>query len=103
MQTCAGPYQIIIVPLLLESPLKNAVDRILVVDCSDEVQLERLLARDIETKDQARRMIAAQASREDRLALADDVILNNVDVAETRAQVGDLHEKYLTLAGMADA
>jgi dephospho-CoA kinase len=98
MQTRGGPYQIVIVPLLVESPLKNLVDRIVVVDCSEAIQLERLLARDIGTKDQARRMLAAQASRQERLALADDVIANDTDIAETRIQVAALHARYLALA-----
>jgi len=98
MQTRGGPYQIVIVPLLVESPLKNIVDRIVVVDCSEAIQLERLLARDIGTKDQARRMLAAQASRQERLALADDVIANDADIAETRIQVAALHARYLALA-----
>jgi len=98
MQTRSGPYQLVIVPLLVESPLKNSVDRILVVDCSEERQLERLLARDIESRDQARRMIAAQSSREDRLALADDVITNDADIELTRQQVADTHQAYLALA-----
>lgn len=98
MQTHGGPYQIVIVPLLVESPLKSLVDRIVVVDCSEEVQLERLLARDTGTEVQARRMMEAQASREERLALADDVIANDADIAETRMQVAALHARYLSLA-----
>ena len=98
MQAKSGPYQLVIVPLLVDSPLKNSVDRILVVDCSEERQLERLLARDVESREQARRMIAAQSSREDRLALADDVITNNADIELTRQQVADTHQAYLALA-----
>ena len=98
MRTLDGPYQLIIVPLLVESPLKDHADRILVVDCSEERQLQRLLARDIETEAQARRMIAAQSSREERLALADDVINNDGDIESTRAQVADIHQNYLAFA-----
>ncbi len=98
MRTRGGPYQIVIVPLLVESPLKDLVDRIVVVDCSEKIQLERLLARDSGTNDQARRMIAAQASREERLALADDVIENDEDIDDTRGQVAALHARYLTFA-----
>jgi dephospho-CoA kinase len=98
MQTRGGPYQIVIVPLLVESPLKDLVDRVVVVDCREKIQLERLLARDSGTNDQARRMIAAQASREERLALADDVIENDEDIDDTRGQVAALHARYLTLA-----
>lgn len=92
-----GPYQIIVVPLLVESPMREFMDRVLVVDCETETQLRRLLARDAENEDQARRMLAAQASREDRLAIADDIISNDDDLESTRRQVNALHEKYLSL------
>lgn len=98
MHTFGGPYQIIVVPLLVESPLRNSVNRVLVVDCSREVQLARLLQRDAESYEQAERMIASQATREERLALADDVIDNNGDLDSVRRQVRRLHRKYLSLA-----
>jgi dephospho-CoA kinase len=103
MRTKTGPYQLIIVPLLVESPLKDRLDRILVVDCSKERQLERLLARDLETPQQAHRMLAAQSSREDRLALADDVIVNDASLQLTRQQVADTHRRYLALASAESA
>jgi len=90
-----GPYQIVVVPLLAESPLKDYVDRILVVDCDEETQVSRLLARDAETEEQARRILAAQASREERLAIADDIIDNNGPVSATRTQVAALHARYI--------
>jgi dephospho-CoA kinase len=93
-----GPYQIIVVPLLAESPIRTLMDRILVVDCSEKVQLERLQARDSEGVAQAKRMIAAQASREERLAIADDIIVNDGSVDETARQVDTLHGRYLELA-----
>ncbi len=93
-----GPYRLIVVPLLAESPMRAEMDRVLVVDCSEDVQLERLLARDADSIEQARRIIAAQASREDRLAIADDVVLNDTDIADTRRQVEALHERYLSLS-----
>lgn len=92
-----GRYQIIVVPLLTESPLRDYVDRILVVDCDEEIQLQRLLDRDAESEDQARRILAAQASRADRLAIADDVIRNDGDLSATRDQVARLHDFYLGL------
>lgn len=94
----AGPYQIITVPLLVGSPLQEFMDRILVVDCDEETQLSRLLARDVETVNQARRIVAAQASRQERLAIADDVISNDAELTSTRDQVDALHSKYLILA-----
>lgn len=92
-----GTYQIIVVPLLVESPLKDVVDRILVVDCDEMTQIRRLTARDAESEDQARRMLAAQSSREERLAIADDVIRNDTSLAHTFEQVAALHEIYRSL------
>jgi dephospho-CoA kinase len=69
-----------------------------VVDCDPEIQLARLQARDGATRQQAERMLAAQASRAQRLAVADDVILNNGDIAELRVQVEKLHREYSNAA-----
>jgi dephospho-CoA kinase len=96
--TAGGDYQIIVVPLLAESPLKDYVDRILVVDCDEETQIRRLLERDTDTEEQARRILAAQASRDERLAIADDVIRNEANLDSTRSQVASLHEIYRSLA-----
>jgi dephospho-CoA kinase len=98
-EAAGGQYQIIVVPLLVESPIRQFMDRVLVVDCAEEAQLQRLLARDAENEDQARRILAAQASRQDRLGIADDVIINDDELADTRRQVDSLHSKYLILAG----
>jgi len=92
-----GPYQIIVVPLLAESPLKRFVDRIVVVDCDEDTQIRRLLSRNTDSEDQARRILAAQASRGERLAIADDVIHNDGDLEATAAQVAALHHGYLAL------
>ena len=97
-QTAGGLYQIIVVPLLVESGLQTLFDRILVVDCPPEVQLARLLNRDRESADQAKSMLAAQASREERLAAADDVIVNDRDLEYLRTQVEALHSRYSTLS-----
>ena len=93
-----GPYQMVVVPLLVKSPMKSDMQRILVVDCSEEIQIARLLERDTECDEQARRMVASQASRIERLTIADDVILNDDDLAQTRRQVEALHTQYLALA-----
>ena len=93
-----GSYQLIVVPLLVGSALLEMVDRVLVVDCDEETQIRRLLARDAETVDQAQRIIAAQSSREERLEIADDVIRNVGSLRETREQVVRLHETYERLA-----
>lgn len=93
-----GPYQLIIVPLLVGSPLLGFVDRVLVVDCDEDLQVQRLMARDTETVEQARRILAAQSSREARLAIADDVIDNDRSLHETRLRVQELHESYRRIA-----
>ena len=93
-----GEYQIIVVPLLASSPLADFVDRILVVDCDEETQVDRLLARDAGTEDLARRIIVAQASRHERLAIADDVILNEGKIDDARSAVTRLDQKYRRFA-----
>ena len=95
----SGPYHLIVVPLLADSPMRRDIDRVLVVDCEETVQLARLLDRDAESEAQARRMIAAQASRAERLAIADDIIRNDGSLEETEEQVVRLHRKYLSLSG----
>ncbi len=92
-----GPYQILVIPLLLENGLETLVDRILVVDAPEETQLERLQTRDAMGLEQARRMLSAQTTRAARLAAADDVITNTGSLADLRLQVQQLHEKYLGL------
>lgn len=93
-----GPYQILVIPLLAESARDAEVDRVLVVDSPVELQMSRLLARDAENAAQARAMIAAQATREQRLALADDVILNDGDRASLDSAVAALDAKYRGLS-----
>jgi dephospho-CoA kinase len=92
-----GIYQIIVVPLLVSSALLEFVDRVLVVDCEEEQQLDRLVARDSGTREEARRILAAQSSREERLEIADDVIRNDSDLEHLRREVTALDEKYRRL------
>ena len=99
----SGPYQVIVVPLLVGSALMQFVDRVLVVDCDEETQIQRLIARDTESVEQARKILSAQASRDDRLAIADDVINNDRDLAETVQQTAHLDKKYRDLAGHCSA
>ncbi len=91
-------YCIFCVPLLIESGMTDLADRILVVDVSRDVQLARLCQRDGMTHAAALQILAAQASREQRLAVADDVIDNNGDVAALSRQVQELHQKYCRLS-----
>jgi dephospho-CoA kinase len=94
----SGPYQLIVVPLLVGSPLLGFVDRVLVVDCDEDTQLQRLMDRDSETIEHAREILGAQSSREERLAIADDVIRNDQDQGHTQSQVIDLDQIYRRLA-----
>lgn len=94
-----SPYVIYAVPLLIESShARDRCARICVVDCTLETQVERVKARDNLTEEQILAIIAAQASREVRLAAADDVIDNNGEFAALAPQVARLHENYIKLA-----
>jgi dephospho-CoA kinase len=97
-QAAGGRYQILAIPLLVEHNLKASVERVLVVDCSEALQLRRVQVRDGVTLAEARAVLAAQASRAARLAVADDVIVNEGDLAQVRQQVEALHIRYGTLA-----
>jgi dephospho-CoA kinase len=94
----AGPYQILVIPLLAEGGRRDHVDRVLVVDAPESVQVERLMARDTVTREQAQASLHAQAKRESRLQLADDVVTNNGRIEDLRAQVAALHALYVKLA-----
>ena len=96
--SAGGRYQIIVVPLLTQSPIRDFVERILVVDCDEKTQIRRLVARDNESEGQARRILAAQASRDERLEIADDVLRNDGDLDATLKQVQALHHRYLAMA-----
>jgi dephospho-CoA kinase len=97
--TAGGPYQILVIPLLVEKGLGSQLDRVLVVDSTEELQVRRLQARDGSTLDQAKAILNAQASRSARLKAAHDVITNEGDMSAVREQVAALHAKYLELAG----
>jgi dephospho-CoA kinase len=97
-----APYVVVAIPLLVETNARTTVDRVLVVDCRPETQLARLVARDGETEAGARAILAAQASREARLAAADDVIDNEGTPAELDAQVAALDARYRALAARSD-
>lgn len=97
-ESAGGRYVIVAIPLLVETQGAGRFDRVLVVDCDPELQLARLQARDGATRQQAERVLAVQATREQRLAIADDVILNNGDLDGLRVQVERLHRSYSNLA-----
>jgi dephospho-CoA kinase len=96
-----GPYVIVVVPLLVESgSWKGRVNRVLTVDCSVETQISRVMSRNGFGRDQVLAIIARQATREARLAAADDVIDNdNAPLDALKVQVDAQHRAYLSLAG----
>jgi len=96
-----GPYQILVLPLLVEKSLGSQLDRVLVVDCDEELQIKRLQARDGSTVEQAQAILNAQTSRASRLRAAHDVIKNDGDMSAVRDQVAELHARYLELARQA--
>ncbi|MBS0463191.1 MAG: dephospho-CoA kinase [Proteobacteria bacterium] len=97
----SSPYAIAAIPLLAEGGGRAAypwLDRILVVDVPGETQMQRLLSRDGGSVEQAERMLAAQASRTQRLAIADDVVENDGTLAQLGRQIDALHMRYLQMA-----
>lgn len=94
-----GPYCMLAIPLLVENRGEYAwVDRVLLVDAPEALQVERLMQRDGVTREAAQRMLDAQSSREQRRAIADDVIVNDGGEAALDAQVTALHARYMELA-----
>jgi dephospho-CoA kinase len=100
--TAGGPYQIHVIPLLVETGLADRVDRVLVVDCEPALQIERLLGRDAGDRAQAERILAAQADRATRLAAADDVIANDGELGALAPSVARLDAFYRELAGSGE-
>ena len=96
--TAGGPYQILVIPLLVEKNLSPHVDRVLVVDCDEALQVRRLRTRDGSTAAQAQAILDAQAPRAVRLKAANDVITNDADMSAVQHQVAALHNRYLELA-----
>jgi len=97
--TATGPYLVLSIPLLVEGGAsRDRIDRILVVDADESHQVQRLMSRDSVSAEQARSILAAQASRADRLKAADDVLVNSGSVPELRQAVDQLHQRYLEMA-----
>lgn len=91
-------YCLLSVPLLVENKLYEQVDRVVIVDVDEQVQLQRTVLRDKTNEQQIRAIMAAQATRQQRLAVADDVIDNNGQTEDLVKQVTQLHKHYLQLA-----
>ena len=97
-----APYVLWVVPLLIENKLTKECDRVLVVDVSPDIQLERATKRDNSQQEIIKNIMAAQVDRATRLSYVDDIIENNLPLAENLAsltkQVNELHQRYLNLA-----
>jgi dephospho-CoA kinase len=94
-----SPYAILVSPLLVESGQHKLAQRILVVDAPEQLQVQRTMASDQSSSEQVQAILKAQASREERLRHADDVLLNDQDLSWLQAEVERLHSFYLTLRG----
>ena len=95
--TAPGSYLVMVIPLLAETGITTGLDRVLVIDAPREMQVERLRRRDGSTHQQAREILASQASRRQRRALADDVILNDAGLPELLAETEKFHRLYLRI------
>ena len=97
-EAATGTYVIFVIPLLVERPVWCGMGtRILTVDCPEELQIERVMKRNNMSREQVRAIMATQATRQQRLAVADDVIVNDRSVEEVRKEVVNLHAKYTAI------
>ncbi|MDZ7670234.1 MAG: dephospho-CoA kinase [Gammaproteobacteria bacterium] len=99
LEAGTSPYSLLVNPILIESGQAARCSRVLVVDAPEALQLSRTMARDGNSEEQVRAIMAAQVDRERRLAAADDVIVNDGDLAHLDAEVARLHRRYLELCG----
>lgn len=96
-----APYCLVVVPLLVETNFVDLIDRVLVVDADEALQIARTSARDAVPPESVERVMAAQASRAERLARADDVIRNDGTLSDLEHEVERLHARYLAMAAGA--
>lgn len=92
------PYAVVVIPLLAEKQLQSTVDRVLLIDTSPEIQMQRLCQRDDITRQQAEKILLAQASPSTRRNIADDIIDNSNNLNDFYAALEQVHQKYLVLA-----
>ncbi|MDF1644099.1 MAG: dephospho-CoA kinase [Pseudomonadales bacterium] len=98
LKNSKSPYSILVSPLLLETAQATMASRILVIDVPVDLQVERTMSRDNNSEEQVRAIVAAQSDRQQRLAKADDVIVNDQDLKHLHQEVEKLHQTYLKLA-----
>jgi dephospho-CoA kinase len=95
LENASSPYALLVSPLLVEAGQNALTQRVLVVDVPEELQLSRTMSRDSNSADQVRAIMASQASREQRLGYADDVIVNDSSLEALQQKVEELHQSYL--------
>lgn len=98
IKQATSSYVLFVIPLLCESKLNWKYDRVLVIDCPEDLQIQRVIARDHIDITLAQKILNSQCSRQKRLALADDVIINEGNLDELKIAVLDLDKKYKTIA-----
>ncbi|CAG8866932.1 Dephospho-CoA kinase [Pseudomonas fluorescens] len=94
-----SPYAVFVSPLMIESGQYKKIHRLLVIDAPEALQVQRTLARDQTSPEQVQAILKAQTSREERLRHADEVVVNDRDLAALHEQIDRLHHFYLTLRG----
>ena len=92
-----SPYTIIMVPLIYETNSKDNYNRILVIDCDEDIQISRAVSRDGASEEDIKKIINSQATKQERLSIADDVINNNSSIEKLSEKVLHLHKNYLEL------
>ena len=102
-RAAGGEYQLLVIPLLTEGGRREHIDRVLLVDVPEALQVERLMMRDGVSREQAQASLNAQATRAERLAMADDVLRNSGQPDELRDGVAELHGRYRALAAARPA
>ena len=98
LKSLQANYVILVIPLLVESGNKYQQDRVLLVDIPESLQIQRVMQRDQISEQQAKQILQAQSTRQQRLDIADDVIVNSGDISNLQQQIAELHRKYLALA-----
>lgn len=99
----SSPYCVVVIPLLVETLPNPDIDRILVVEAPQSLQISRVQHRDQRSESEISAIIESQATTDERLAVADDVLMNEGSLEKLRADVNELHKKYLSLSGTAQA
>lgn len=97
LKQVTSDYALLVIPLMVENNLQQLADRVLVVDVEEEIQIERTMNRDDVSRQQVQSILQSQASRKQRLAIADDVIKNHSQNQQLLPQITELHKKYLEM------